>query len=419
MALKVEGASVGAGDIVGSLKLANASASIEDKAKVTLFKVNLTANGLKMGTDGFLVTNQEAEVPEADEESVGAFVHFNIDDDNSSDTVGTRTAGLPKYPGADVTDNTGTVSGEDDLKLAKIDIDGLSPLNKGKVVLSASGNIRVWKDATKGSGNIILSGTAPQKEWDLSNAAQLADFNAVKSQLYVEGKEANASGSLTVSFQRQLGGTWQSMGTDVIKYGSVAANDGAQPFVSPTDGSHSRAEFKGAWPNLVDCEYSVLGPRDVTFNCWAWSTQRTDAWVGAPFYTDTTIPADVTVNKIVRPNGVTYIDIGRMWGGNLGPWTATDFDAYYAAAGMEPGQTLPNYKFVPTTSIDDAEILLYSIGADITHGARLHSPTQSGMGKWRMFESKCGQWERIEHLFDQLDGGDYGSVFRKYKRVPR
>lgn len=38
-----------------------------------------------------------------------------------------------------------------------------------------------------------------------------------------------------------------------------------------------------------------------------------------------------------------------------------------------------------------------------------------GAGKWIIYESKCGDWERIEHIHDQLDGLIYGSRIRYYK----
>lgn len=428
VALKVEGVSIGSGEIVGSLKLTNpsASASIEDKAKLTIFQINLTAKSLKMGGDGFLITDQEAEVPEADEESMGAFVHFNMDDDNNSDTIRVRPSGTPKYPGADFLETTDAVTGEDDLKTVKITTAGLGAPTVGKVKLSLSGDIKVWKSATKAAANALLDSTTTEIEWDLSVPTQSAECETVK---YVEGVAANSSGTLVVEYQRQIGGVWKSLGSDTIKFNSIAANDGLQPFVDPLiyddpnspdptnpqplNPTTSRPEFHSVWPKLVDCEFSILGPIDKTFNCWAWSIGRTDAWCGAP------LPPNTPRYKN-EAEGVTYFDIGQIWGGHNGVWTEADFDKYYAAAGIEPGQPLPHYKFVPTTDINEAEVLLYRSGTKITHGARLHLPTQSGMGKWRMFESKLGQVERIEHLFDQLEGGTiYGNVFRMYKRVPR
>ncbi|MGI6494605.1 MAG: DUF7689 domain-containing protein [Kiritimatiellia bacterium] len=48
------------------------------------------------------------------------------------------------------------------------------------------------------------------------------------------------------------------------------------------------------------------------------------------------------------------------------------------------------------------------------HGAKKKGCT-CGAGKWIMFESKCGSWEKIEHVWDQLNGSSYGSAGRFYK----
>lgn len=38
-----------------------------------------------------------------------------------------------------------------------------------------------------------------------------------------------------------------------------------------------------------------------------------------------------------------------------------------------------------------------------------------GAGKWIMFETKCGPYERIGHVWDQLNGTGYGEPWRFYK----
>ncbi len=50
----------------------------------------------------------------------------------------------------------------------------------------------------------------------------------------------------------------------------------------------------------------------------------------------------------------------------------------------------------------------------VTHGA-IKSNCTCGDGRWRMYGSKLGPSERIEHRLDQLDGGVYGDAFRYYK----
>jgi len=48
------------------------------------------------------------------------------------------------------------------------------------------------------------------------------------------------------------------------------------------------------------------------------------------------------------------------------------------------------------------------------HGAKKKG-CQCGRGKWIMYESKCGDYERIEHVWDQLNDGEYGDPIRYYK----
>jgi len=79
----------------------------------------------------------------------------------------------------------------------------------------------------------------------------------------------------------------------------------------------------------------------------------------------------------------------------------SDVDAFYDAKGYEPTGTGPS----------DADIMYYSG----FHGARSKG-CNCGAGKWIMFESKCGEWERIEHVHDQLNGSDYGVPVRFYKQ---
>lgn len=383
-----------------------------------------------MGADNFLVSGQQAPVSELDEENLGAFLHFNLDDDNKSYTQQPRPS---DRPGADYEENTDPVTGENDLLPSVLTVKGLEAngfdtLAKGKAIVTITGAIRGWKAQTKGSDKAIFNGTVSTREWDLSDIGQRIEFRAIAKELYVEGKEVNAAGTITFEFQRELKQevgadgkprpkAWESLGSDTVKYTPIAAIDGKQPLWNPISSWTSRSQYKDTaygWPKLIDCEFSVLGPRDVSYNCWAWSIGRSDAWLGW------TLP-DETPEATAVVNGVTvrYVDIGQMWGGHFGPWTTVDFDKYYAAGGVEPYLPPPPYKYIPATNLDEADVLLYLKGTEITHGAKKHTPTQSGQGKWRMFESKLGKLETIEHTYDQLSGGSYGSVYRMYKKVPR
>ena len=58
----------------------------------------------------------------------------------------------------------------------------------------------------------------------------------------------------------------------------------------------------------------------------------------------------------------------------------------------------------------DAEAMYY----DGFHGAKKMG-CSCGSSKWIMFESKCGQQERIEHVWNQLNGTIYGTPTRFYE----
>jgi hypothetical protein len=48
------------------------------------------------------------------------------------------------------------------------------------------------------------------------------------------------------------------------------------------------------------------------------------------------------------------------------------------------------------------------------HGAR-KSSCSCGDGKWIMYESKMGNYVKIEHVWNQVNGTTYGSPTKFYK----
>lgn len=379
--LKIEGMAVGNADVTASFQLTtpNAAQSIADTAKVAVYKINATATGLKMGSDGYLVRAQTAECSELDKITPGVFIHYNLDDDNHN-----QSSTITKHPGADEKDTTAE-SSEDDLLPLKIDVMGLPD---GKLTLFTNYKILIWKDKEKGNTNKLFT----TKDWDLTQSDQKSDFDSVKDKLFVEGLGSNTDASISIAYAIKVDKVSLQLPLTTINYHSIAADDGNQPYwkkpiESTPDDSTPRDDFHAGWPQLVDCEFSILNAKNPSYNCWAWSVQRSDAWIGSTLAAGTKTTKDPST-------GITYIDIGQMWGGHVGPWTTADFDAYYQHAGVEPGKTPLGYSFVPTTNVDEAEILLYRNSAEITHGARKHSPTQGDMGKWRMFESKLADLRR-------------------------
>jgi len=159
---------------------------------------------------------------------------------------------------------------------------------------------------------------------------------------------------------------------------------------------------------LKRCEWSIThNSLTEQYNCIAYSAGGlTDRWCNK-------------IIKIEYPPGSgifiyydeLYIDKGSYiqhlvsidgyYGDDDHVFEMTDLDAFYLAeAGYTPTASGPS----------DAKAMYYSG----YHGA-LKRSCGCGAGKWIMYESKCGGWERIEHVHDQLNGSTYGSPTRFYK----
>jgi len=348
-----------------------------DYVKITVVEVNLSA------------TDLYGQVAPEHKVNPGAFVHYNVDNDNNGDNA----LGAPKHPGGDYL-KTGPVAGENNLKLLTM---SLSPaLQQGLVVLARSnGNARVWKSATKGQGNEILVGDST-KTWDLSNAQQRDDFNAVKNSLYVEGY---GGGTCMLGLFYKLA-TGETVATDYVYYTFIAADCGDQPRTEavPTwrwnytvgqweaydpPGRYQRAEILTQMPALVGCEWSVTAQLTYhddhyealkDYNCMAWSVDQTNHR-----YTEAEI-----LTKYGSIDNFYWEE--KRWtpiGGNI----SEDQKAAQAEA-------------------------IYYSGF---HAARRKAGCPCGAGKWIMFESKVGAWERIEHRWDQVMGGWYNRPVTFYK----
>ncbi len=205
------------------------------------------------------------------------------------------------------------------------------------------------------------------------------DLDNVKNSLWVEGYQDNSTPSnLTLEYHWPGGALACS---DTVKYTFIAALCGDQP------NPQHRAEFAGWFPNLVHCEWSIpWNYHSQVFNCIAWSVDETNCW-----YND--------VGVCNHPAGFCSID--WHWGNRNGGLEAWELDAFY----------LEKKGYTPTASGGaDAQVQYYSG----YHAAKKRG-CSCGAGKWIMFESKCGPYEIIEHVHDQLDRGDYGSAIRFYK----
>jgi subtilisin family serine protease len=362
------------------------------------------------------------EVPEEEEVVPGAFVHFDLDNDNASD----NDLGSPEHPGGDyledgpiIDPNTGEE--EDDLKLAQIKIKPF--FETGRVELKRdNSNIRVWSSSIKGADKKILYDN-DVKSWNLADPDQRAEFNAIKENLWVEGMAYNGKSRLFIWYYDAGGTRWCG---DLVKYTFIAADCGDQPrtddqlthSILDEEGNiievSQRDAFKLSWNSLVHCEWSVTLERSDYYNCIAWSANISNKWVWGAF-----LPGNLEEWEDPQ-TGVIYMDIDHKYGNPpnniLEP---SDFDTFYDAMDYEQ-----------TENLDEATIMLYKAQSaeetgnpdGITHAARKHT-CDCGKNKWLMYESKCGGWEAIEHVANQLNGDEpnnpsrvnYGFPFRYYK----
>lgn len=248
-------------------------------------------------------------------------------------------------------------------------------LDKGVVSLKPAQGSKVWKDPEKGLTHLVVAGSGT-KTWDLSNATQKADFLALSSSLWVEGTDGGAS-NIVLSYQPPNA---TSGYPDTVTYNFIAADCGNQPT------SAEQSDFIGAFPNLVGCQWSITAARTGQYNCIAWSVGETSFWY----------------NQISNIPGTNVLGIDEEYGNDDGVFDVTDdMDPFYLA----------KKSYTPTaTGPADAQVMYYSN----YHGAKKKG-CACGAGKWIMFESKCGGWQRIEHVWDQLNGTTYGTPTRFYK----
>jgi hypothetical protein len=380
--LYVEGVKTGVGQI--SLSYSGFGLSCEDLITVTVVQANLT------------VTDLFETITEANELYPGAFIHFNLDNDDASNNA----TGAPGHPGGDYLENPSSgITGENDLVQLALSV---SPTTLGSIELTASGNAKIWKSATKkGSNTLIASGST--KTWDLSDPTERTDFANTVGSLFVEG--AGDSGSVTSKWKDPDGNT---VYTDVVEYTFIAADCGDQP---RTDGNYGgtgvseRDAFENQFASLVRCEWSVtdhdpdgLYP-DRRYNCIAWSVDESNVWYNKVLF----------INGQYRDEywnqGVHYVSIDKKYGDGNNVFDVNDMNAfYYKKKGWTPITSGTNRQ-----KAEQAEAMYYHS----YHGARRKN-CSCGDGKWIMYESKCGPMERIEHVWDQVNAG-YGAPGEYYK----
>ena len=346
------------------IKVEHKRSGAVDVAKYTAVRVDLKVKDLWGNVDDDI------------EDSQGAYVHWNIDNDDANDNA---LGGL-KHPGGDYLQiGTGQIAEEDDLQQLTMSV---SPCPfDGEVVLRIGNDkAKVWKSNMKGSANLVVD-AGGEKRWNLADSSQRQDFVALSSCLWVEGVR-NGESQVTLSYRGNC--------SDTVKYTFIAANCGRQPRTN----NGERNGFEELFSDLlIHCEWSITGAASKYYNCLAWAVGITDVWVN-----DVMCNGGVSESEIVR-NGITYWGIDKKYGNGDGVCDIAEIDSFFLAEA----------NVAPTTSVKDATIIYY----DQYHAARRMN-CDCGSECWQVFESKCGACPRIEHVYDQLNHL-YGSPVRYYR----
>lgn len=322
----------------------------------------------------------DGTVSDEDEETDGAFVYFNVDNDDDSD----NSVEAPKRPGADYANDTTAVTDENDLKSL---LPAMSPyLEEGVVVLGNNSSGELWSSDSKGSGNRVLT-SYNSLSWDLSDSQERSDFASFCYYYrYVEGASGTDDGEITLRYYAPGG---SMVHRDRVEYTYIAADCGNQPTTS------QRAVFEGMPGNgLVHCEWSITGDATPAYNCIAYSAGKTNVFIDKLIYVNGEYHSTMLVD------GVVHVSLDKVYGNKNNVFEIADVDLFYLnEAGLTPTATGP----------EDATVMYY----DWYHAATKMG-CSCGNGKWIMYESKVGVGERIEHVHDQLDN-TYGGRVRYYK----
>ena len=350
-----------------------------DHIEITVVDLDLSATDLQGG------------VSEAEEEDPGAYVHYNLDDDNRNNTPDNDEVGPITHPEHQ----------ENDLKAAFVSLNATSenpcPLYAGTVKLTRQNDkTQVWTHPAKGTDEELLVGQ-DEKTWNLTTARQ--DFIDVRDDLYVEGEGApestpnsERSSYLKVTYTDPYGNL---IFEDEVWYTYVAAACayGGEFNGQPTP---ARRDFLlGKHPQLVGCEWGLLpAPAPLAdFNCFGWTIYDEDdedlRWV---------YPWDID-------------DAGD--GDNV--LENSDVEAFYS---LEEG-LYPLEQGTDEEKADQAVVMYYAYDDpwdfekdDLPSGPGGHAARRRncfcGAGLWIMYSSKSGEHELIEHRWDQLNCPGYG-----------
>jgi hypothetical protein len=350
-----------------------------DNAKATIIDGMLLATSLSnsMPTGYYVVTDKTGE---------GAYVHWNIDNDDNSATVAREPA---KHPGGDYKQNY--VANENDLLPLLMEIGSYPILNIGNVKLTIGSNAKIWKSAKKGptrnnTSNLVIN--SGSKSWNFSNSTEKNNFNNLATSLFVEGINSGQS-EFKYEFIPPAGSTIE---LDKIKYNFIAANCGQQPSID-RGSNNGKAAILACFPKLIGYEWSIIGPTDDRYNCIAYSVGLIDRRVYD-------IGNESRNSRSQRQQQPQIVSIDRSYSNGDGILQKSEIDEFF----WREARVKQTFQNDPDTKI------IYYSGY---HAAKSHS-CNSDSNKWKMFESKCGELWILEHRAEQI-GGSYGSPLYYYK----
>ncbi len=167
-------------------------------------------------------------------------------------------------------------------------------------------------------------------------------------------------------------------------------------------------KFKTYFLNLVDNEWGyVNGSANEEYNCIAYAIKTPPKINNIYFWVNDAVPtsfgltpSNPTMPSLIGNGCVTSMD---TFGNNNGVFENSDIDAFFTHSYWGNNVT--------ASTVSESKILYYSG----FHAAKKSSRANGCYPSWNMFESKCGEEEIIIHRAEQLNGGIYGNIQKKYK----
>ncbi len=337
-------------------------------------------------------------VPDTGEDDPGAYVHFNVDnDDNSNNLVPNPPAPVftppiinaGKYPGADYAQDQ--VAGEeDDVKQALVTIAPLPTTGKVRLVRGSS-ILRAWHAWNKGQAMLDFDANN-RKTWNLADEEERGDFRLEwKDSLYVEGYQ---DGTTTLELQL-LDAEDNVLAHDSVTYNFIDADCGNQPTSNDltywigTALYSQRGYYEQLNPNLRRCEWSMIGPSSTAYNCMAYAVDDVNH-----FYNQAMIHG--------------------FWGG---PGTTLEQDVvrFFADQDLQLNRQRPwgpQFRLLQgeEATLENADVIYYSG----FHAAKKRN-CGCGLGKWDnlMFAGKDAQFDVMEHIWNQISAGQPRFLFQR------